>query len=68
MVVQIILKNLLSNASKFTFANSKVELQFSEEAGGQYLNIAVTDTGIGILENTQQLIFEALQQADGAAN
>ncbi|MCY7421186.1 MAG: response regulator [Chitinophagaceae bacterium] len=63
-----ILKNLLSNALKFTSAKGKVQLQFLDEAGGQYFNMIITDSGIGISENKQQIIFEAFQQADGATN
>ena len=63
-----ILKNLLSNALKFTPDKGKVRLQFSGEKNGTNLKIVVTDSGIGISDNTLQLIFEAFQQADGAAN
>ena len=63
-----ILKNLLSNALKFTPDKGKVHLQFSGENNDKNLKIVVTDTGIGISDNTLQLIFEAFQQADGAAN
>ncbi len=61
-----IIKNLISNAIKFTEKGS-VELAFSapEELKG-YLNIRVTDTGIGIPQEKQLLIFEAFQQADGS--
>lgn len=61
-----IIKNLISNAIKFTEKGS-VELAFSapEELTG-YLNIRVTDTGIGIPQEKQLLIFEAFQQADGS--
>ena len=62
-----VLKNLLSNAFKFT-AHGSVRLDVSV-AGAQVqeperLLFAVSDTGIGIPEDKQQLIFEAFQQAD----
>ncbi|MBL0726345.1 response regulator [Piscinibacter sp. HJYY11] len=60
-----ILKNLLSNALKFTEAG-EVSLQVSAEAGG--VAFAVRDTGIGIAESQQELIFEAFRQADGSTH
>lgn len=61
-----ILKNLISNAIKFT-DTGKVELILSD-AGAGAVNFAVRDTGIGIADNQQDLIFEAFQQADGSIN
>ncbi|MEF9965311.1 MAG: response regulator [Comamonas sp.] len=61
-----ILKNLLSNAIKFTDQGS-VSLQLSQSQPGT-LSFAVQDTGIGIPEHQQQLIFEAFQQADGSTH
>ena len=58
-----VLKNLLSNAFKFTEAG-KVELAIKTTAGGQ-IALSVTDTGIGISEEQQQSVFEAFRQADG---
>lgn len=58
-----ILKNLLSNAFKFTEAGG-VRLVARPE-GGDRLAIDVTDTGIGIAEDQQDGVFEAFQQADG---
>jgi len=58
-----VLKNLLSNAFKFT-EHGRVEVTLKPEAGEQ-IAFAVRDTGIGIAESQQQSIFEAFQQADG---
>jgi two-component system chemotaxis sensor kinase CheA len=61
-----ILKNLLSNAFKFT-SDGKVELHFKKgkEADGVKVAFSVCDTGIGIDPNKQQSIFEAFYQEDG---
>jgi HAMP domain-containing protein/signal transduction histidine kinase len=71
-----ILKNLLSNAFKFTETGSvslKIELadtmpEFINPDGRAFLAFSVIDTGIGIPEDKQDLIFEAFQQADGTTN
>ncbi|PBB36370.1 response regulator [Mesorhizobium sp. M1A.F.Ca.IN.020.03.2.1] len=72
--LQQIVLNLLSNAFKFT-SNGEVILNIHAErtgrkngAGPRALAIAVTDTGIGIPEDKQKLIFEAFQQADGTTS
>jgi HAMP domain-containing protein/signal transduction histidine kinase/CheY-like chemotaxis protein len=77
--LQQVLKNLLSNALKFTERGS-VTLEMKKVEGGWYpenrnLNNAlsviafeVTDTGIGIPEEKQKLIFEAFRQADGTTS
>ena len=64
--VEQIVRNLLSNALKFT-ASGSVKLEIGTVINEpQFIRSAVTDTGIGIPAEKQQLIFEAFQQADGS--
>ena len=73
--LQQVVLNLLSNAFKFT-SEGEVRLDFKPERGAHNgvtrqidgLAISVTDTGIGIPEDKQKLIFEAFQQADGTTS
>ena len=61
-----ILRNLLSNAIKFT-AQGEVALRVFAGNDGA-VGFAVRDTGIGIPEHQQELIFEAFRQADGSTH
>ncbi len=67
--VQQILKNLLSNAFKFT-EQGKVTLRIQQSIhkDEKFIVFSVIDTGIGIPKEKQNLIFEAFQQADGTTN
>jgi CheY-like chemotaxis protein/CHASE3 domain sensor protein len=64
--VEQILKNLLSNALKFTEAGT-IELMIRPGAG-QSVCFAVTDSGIGIAPEHHEAIFEAFRQADGTTS
>ncbi|MGV3685547.1 MAG: HAMP domain-containing protein [Daejeonella sp.] len=71
-----ILKNLLSNSFKFTEKGSiKLKIyrpdlaKFKPIAGANsVIAFAIEDTGIGISETTQGIIFEAFQQAEGSTS
>jgi signal transduction histidine kinase/HAMP domain-containing protein len=76
--LQQIIKNLLSNAFKFT-ERGKVALRIEPAlpgaiAGhhddGERMPVAfcVSDTGVGIPPHKQKVIFEAFQQADGTTS
>jgi CheY-like chemotaxis protein/signal transduction histidine kinase/CHASE3 domain sensor protein len=64
--VEQILKNLLSNAFKFTELGS-VALSIAKQPG-EGIVFHVRDSGIGIAADQQQGIFEAFRQADGTTN
>lgn len=66
MRLEQILKNLVSNAIKFT-AEGSVTLEVKKNSSNdKMVSFAVRDTGIGIPREKQPLIFEAFQQADGS--
>ncbi len=64
-----VIKNLLSNAFKFTPENGNVSLNFTlKDKSSNLIAISVKDSGIGIPPEKQQLIFQAFQQADGSTS
>ncbi|NOT77316.1 MAG: response regulator [Cyclobacteriaceae bacterium] len=66
MRLEQIIKNLLSNALKFTTKGS-VELSIApDDHNKSLLKISISDSGIGIAKEKQDLVFEAFQQADGS--
>jgi CheY-like chemotaxis protein/two-component sensor histidine kinase len=77
--LQQVLKNLLSNAFKFT-AEGSVKLAVSPAASGwnsdhptlrhapTVVSFEVSDTGIGIPPEKQRIVFEAFQQADAGTS
>jgi signal transduction histidine kinase len=63
--LQQILSNLLSNAIKFTPEGGRVLLKMEEQPapGGGQLVVTVSDTGVGIALEEQELVFEKFRQA-----
>ena len=59
-----ILSNLLSNAYKFT---AQGEVSVSVESHNDSARFVVSDTGIGIAPELQQLVFEEFRQVDGSS-
>lgn len=59
-----ILYNLLSNAIKFTPAGGNVTIEVAHNNG--YVEISVSDTGIGISKKDQELIFSEFLQVEGS--
>jgi HAMP domain-containing protein/signal transduction histidine kinase/CheY-like chemotaxis protein len=77
--VQQVVKNLLSNAFKFTqhgsialtICKAEKDRKFASrslDSAEQVVAFQVSDTGMGIPKEKQQLIFEAFQQADGTTS
>jgi len=61
-----VLVNLVANAVKFTDAG-RVALHVRRASGDPgRIRFEITDTGIGIAADKQQMIFEAFAQADGS--
>lgn len=65
MRLEQILKNLLSNAFKFT-SQGKVVLSIVADLSYKTITFKVKDTGIGIAKEKLAMVFEAFQQADGS--
>ena len=62
--VRQILTNLVSNAIKFTPEGGRINV--TAEKVDQQLVLKVEDTGVGIAENEQQIIFEKFRQGPSA--
>jgi len=58
-----VLRNLIHNAFKFTDRGS---VTVTADADGDWVDISVTDTGIGISEDSLPVIFDMFRQVDGS--
>lgn len=67
--IKQVLLNLLGNASKFTPENGEISLEVFPELsneGAKVVRFEVTDSGIGIEQKNQELIFDEFRQVDGS--
>ena len=64
-IIRNILLNLIGNAIKFTHAGTiDISCAIQQSNAGQLLSLRVTDTGIGIAQESLARIFQPFQQAD----
>lgn len=59
-----IMFNLLSNAAKFTPEGGRIKVAASRTEG--YLQVAVTDNGIGLAPENQEIIFGTFERVDSS--
>lgn len=65
-LLNLILKNLVENAIKFTPSGGRVEVRAALLDGGDSLELCVADTGIGIPKEHQERVFERFYQVEAA--
>lgn len=58
--LRIILRNLISNAIKFSFTAGKIYIRVAEDRGMGI--VSITDTGVGITSEKMKLLFSSLQE------
>ncbi len=66
--VEQVIKNLLSNAFKFTSENGAIAINVNTGKSPQTVSFSIKDSGIGIHADKQKIIFEAFQQADDSTS
>jgi CheY-like chemotaxis protein/signal transduction histidine kinase/CHASE3 domain sensor protein len=66
--VEQVIKNLLSNAFKFTPEKGSIAINVVPGKAPQTISFCIKDSGIGIPFDKQKVIFEAFQQADGSTS
>ena len=66
--VEQVIKNLLSNAFKFTPENGTISINAVAGPRQDTVSFKIKDSGIGIPADKQRIIFEAFQQADGSTS
>jgi len=66
--VEQVIKNLLSNAFKFTPEKGSISINVIPGIQEETISFCIKDSGIGIATDKQNIIFEAFQQADGSTS
>ncbi|MDB5116283.1 MAG: response regulator, partial [Mucilaginibacter sp.] len=66
--VEQVIKNLLSNAFKFTPEKGSIAINVVRGKAPRTISFCIKDSGIGIPFDKQKVIFEAFQQADGSTS
>jgi PAS domain S-box-containing protein len=64
-MISTVIRNLISNAIKFTFENGEIEIKFKKTRGSngeKLIEISVSDNGIGIEDNIIQKLFKIESQ------
>jgi signal transduction histidine kinase len=61
-LIERVLDNLIDNAIYYSHKNSEINITIAESGQGQ-LSVKVSDSGCGIPENQQALVFERFHQA-----
>ncbi len=66
--IAIVVRNILSNAFKFTSSGGSVFVTIEKSEDGKRCSIRIEDNGVGIPQNKISEIFERFSQADNARN
>jgi signal transduction histidine kinase len=62
--IEQVVINLMGNALKFTGAGGKIHVSLQHNTGAETVQISVTDTGVGIAPEDQDLIFDEFAQVE----